>query len=282
MLYVIGNKRFSVSVESTGAQPVSVKKDGKEMLWQNENGAWGKSAPILFPFAGGVKVIVDGKEYPKSFHGVARDKEFSFVSQTQSALTMSLKSSEETKKVYPFDFEFTVTYAVRNTALYITYEVLNPSVDKPLYFACGGHESFNIDGKLDDYFVQFEKTEKFSCVYIDRDGNPIDRPKTCPVSDVLYFKDFPILNSETLVCKNVKSSFVKLVKKGGEAVAETHFKGFKNLLFWRAEQSPYICIEPWKNLPDVLGKEDIEFKDKTGVEKVLLQSEKTVKRKIVY
>ena len=282
MLYVIGNKRLSLSVESFGAQPVSIKKDGKEMLWQNDNGAWSGSAPILFPYGGNVRVVVNGKEYPKAFHGLAKINEFSFVSQTAASLTLSFKSSAKTKEVFPFDFEFIAKYAVKNTTLFITYTVINPSVDKNLYFSCGGHESFNISGKLEDYYVEFEKPEKLTRMYHEKDGRLLKNADTYPVSDVMCFKDFPVATNDTLIFKGIKSSYVRLRKRGGETVCETHFKGFHNLLCWRAENSPYICVEPWKNLPDTVGEENIEFKDKYGVEKVPPQSEKTIRRKIIY
>ena len=50
MLYVIGNRRLSVTVNSLGAELNSVKKDGKEMLWQNYDGSWAGHSPIMFPF----------------------------------------------------------------------------------------------------------------------------------------------------------------------------------------------------------------------------------------
>ena len=37
------------------------------------------------------------------------------------------------------------------------------------------------------------------------------------------------------------------------------FDGFPNLLLWRGGAGKFICIEPWTNLPDVVGKENIEF-----------------------
>ncbi len=282
MLYIIGNKTLSLCVESFGAQPVSIKKGGEEKLWQHNVGLWQESAPLLFPYAGNVKVLVDGKKYPYVFHGIAKSSEFSLVSQTSSTLTLSLKSNAETKVFYPFDFELLVSYSVRNTTVFIKYTVINPSVDRTLYFSCGGHESFNIKGRLEDYYVKLEKSEPLMRVYHNGGGTLSGKQKVYPATDIIDFNVFKIKNSETLIFKNIKSESATLFNKNGEKVCESYFKGFKNLLFWRAGNLKYICIEPWKNLPDIEGNEYIEFKNKQGVEKVLPQSEKTVKRKIVY
>ena len=48
----ISNHHFQVSIDELGAELSSIIKDGRERLWQGENGLWNKHAPILFPFAG--------------------------------------------------------------------------------------------------------------------------------------------------------------------------------------------------------------------------------------
>ena len=49
--------------------------------------------------------IYEGKEYHMTQHGFARDMEFSHVMKDNSAVVMKLESDENTKAVYPFDFE---------------------------------------------------------------------------------------------------------------------------------------------------------------------------------
>jgi len=56
--------------------------------------------------------------------------------------------------------------------------------------------------------------------------------------------------------------------------------GFENLLLWHAQDAKYICIEPWMNLPDTEGKENIEFSQKEGVMKVAPNTVKTLTRTI--
>ena len=280
MLYIIGNKRLSVAVDSLGAELNSVKKDGKELLWQNYDGSWDGHSPVLFPYCGRCKVIIDGKTYKSHLHGFAAKRKFSRISQTATELVLTTRSDAGTKAVYPYDFEFSVRYAVRKTTLYIDYIIKNTG-ENAMYFGCGGHESFNIDGKLEDYFVEFEKDESLHRLFHTEKGRLNGKTKEYPQSKFLRFKDVPVDDSETLIFKGIKSRWCRLVKNTGETVAETHFKGFSNLLFWRPDGAPVICMEPWTNLPDKNG-EKTDFRKKSGIKPLLKGAEKIFARKIVY
>lgn len=51
MRYTIKNEKVSVTLESVGAEIISVVMDGKERVWQNETGEWAGHGPMFFPFA---------------------------------------------------------------------------------------------------------------------------------------------------------------------------------------------------------------------------------------
>ena len=72
----ISDQHFQVSIDELGAELSSIIKDGRERLWQGENGLWNKHAPILFPFAGLCRMRVDGKFYQEKRHGFAREMKF--------------------------------------------------------------------------------------------------------------------------------------------------------------------------------------------------------------
>lgn len=280
MLYIIGNKRLSVAVDSLGAELNSVKKDGKELLWQNYDGSWEGHAPVLFPYCGHCAVNIGGKDYNAPAHGIVQRFEFSCELQKSNELIMTITPNSEIKRVYPYDFSFSVRYYVRNTTLYIDYTVKNTG-NQTMYFGCGGHESFNIDAKLDKYRIEFEKPESLFRIYHDDGGYLTGETKLYPESKIMRFRDMPVYNGETLIFKGIKSSWCKLIKNTGEVVAETHFKGFNNLLFWQSENSAFICMEPWSNLPD-LKDEQTDFREKYGIEPLVAGAEKVIKRKIIY
>ncbi|MBQ9485951.1 MAG: hypothetical protein IJU83_03835, partial [Clostridia bacterium] len=133
----------------------------------------------------------------------------------------------------------------------------------------------------DEYCIEFEKEEKLLRLFHNDDGVLTGETAEYPASKTLSFKEVPVDNDETLIFKGIKSGWCKLVKNTGEAVAETHFEGFSNLLFWRPDGAAMICMEPWTNLPDTVG-ENIDFREKRGIEPLKPNLERVIERKIIY
>ena len=160
MQYSISNERMIVTADTFGGELVSVLCDGKEKLWQGAKNKWERHAPPLFPVCGHCDMIVDGKEYPIPSHGFAINSEFSLKEQGKDYLTFTLSADEETKKIYPFDFMFDVTYSINGNVLTITQTVKNPAQTQ-LYFSLGGHESFMMEKPFAMHELLFEKEEEF-------------------------------------------------------------------------------------------------------------------------
>ena len=75
MQYTIWNKKIELTVDTHGAEAVSLKKDGKEYIWNGNPEFWNRHAPVLFPFVGkpkDKKYRYEGKKYPMGQHGFAR------------------------------------------------------------------------------------------------------------------------------------------------------------------------------------------------------------------
>lgn len=54
MLIALKNEFLSLTVDTTGAQMMSIRSaDGCEYLWQGDPKYWADRAPTLFPFIGG-------------------------------------------------------------------------------------------------------------------------------------------------------------------------------------------------------------------------------------
>lgn len=280
MFYTIDNGIIKLTASSTGAELVSLTKDGKERLWQNANGEWDGHAPILFPVCGSCYITVNGKKYPFAQHGFAPVSEFTLKEKTDKSLSFTLCSSEETKKRYPYDFIFTVTYSLDGAELKIGYEIENPSL-KDIYFSCGSHESFALDGELEEYVVTFEKEECFINHLHDDEGFLTGETQNLGEGKVIDFEKTPLIDDKTFIFKDVRSRKVSLSKKDGTPVADVFFDGFNNLLFWRPGDGKTICIEPWLNLPDEANSEK-ELSDKYGVKRLASGEKANFLRKIVY
>ena len=115
MRYTIENEFIRLTVDSLGAEMVSAVDlaTGSEMIWCADPTVWNRHAPILFPYAGkltgGHFKAEDGKIYAGGQHGFARDMEHALLNQTARELTFELRSSDETRAIWPYDFALRTT-----------------------------------------------------------------------------------------------------------------------------------------------------------------------------
>ena len=281
MNYTIKNSEITATFSSVGAELISVQKAGREYIWQNETGEWAGHAPLLFPVCGRCGVKVDGVAYPIPFHGVARRAEFTLKEQGDTFITFELTSNEETEKLFPFAFIFRAKYVLTGDTLSLSYEVENPA-DKCLYFFCGSHEAYALDQEIDAYEVEFEKEETLIHHYTTKEGRLSGETANLGTKKVFPLPLAYLQNSNSIILKNIRSRKVTLREIGGKTLAEITFEGFSNMLFWRAMNGKYICIEPWANVPDSDGVEDVEFSQKEGVMEVAPHAVKTLTRTIKF
>lgn len=281
MIYEFGSNTLRCKVSSMGAELISVVHNGKERLWQNDNGGWSGHAPILFPFAGSCAVVVDGVEYPAAKHGFARKKEFSLVGCSREEITFVLRSDEETKAMYPFDFSLFVTYLVSGNLLKVLYKVVNEG-DKTMYAGFGSHESYALDGEVDEFEIEFEQDEKFYALYAhEKSGKMTGEGRDFGAGKTLVL-DREFMQTDTIIFADVNSHTVWLKRRGGEVQARVSYPDFGNLLLWHPADSRMVCIEPWQNLPDDHGKAPQELSQKKGLTAIPPKGEATAYHEIEY
>lgn len=139
---------LTVEVSRHGAELCSIRKNGTEYLWQADPAYWKRHSPVLFPIVGSVwngKFMVEGKEYPMSQHGFARDMDFDLVSHGQDEVLYRLVSSEDTLSRYPFPFVLEIGYRLSGSMVEVRWRVSNPG-DRDMYFQIGAHPAFNWPG----------------------------------------------------------------------------------------------------------------------------------------
>lgn len=284
MIYTIKNDVLSVSVDDYGAEIKSVKIRGKEMIWQNPTGEWSSTSPVLFPVCGCCEITHKGVEYPVKFHGVARRADFTLTDSGADFLRFTLQSSEETKLYYPFDFTFELIYRIAENTLFVEHHIQNDG-NEPMYYAAGGHESYNLDADVSEYVIEFDEEEEVSHSLAGEgsrlSGEKVSLGKTKYLSLASKYLD----GSGTFVYEGLKSRKIWLCKKNGERLVELIIdKAFGNLLLWRAGNAKYICIEPWMNMPDTDSEKGlkIEFSQKRGVQKVNVGERTVLYRSIQY
>ena len=258
MLHTINNEDISIKVSELGAELNSIVFAGKELLWQGDAKWWTGRAPILFPFVGKLKdgsYAHDGERYSiKNNHGFARRSEFALISKTESTIALSLCDSDETKNVYPFDFELIVEYELSGRSVHTCIYVANKSASD-MFFSVGGHPALNCplnSGEVfEDYEIVFNKKEIAGNHVIDenglvsRDTAPFfDNSNKIPLDYALFAKH------GTLVFSNLRSTAATLRSRKTGAGVTMDFAGFPYFAVWTKPGAPFVCLEPWCGVDD--------------------------------
>ena len=139
MKRVLENDFLKVTIDDHGAELVSIydKEKDREVIWQGDPRFWGRHAPVLFPNVGkhyGNHYRIGDKEYASKQHGFARDTDFTCIDSTLDSVTHQIRSTEETKEVYPFDFVLRIRHILKGRTLTVSWKVANNS-DTDMYFA---------------------------------------------------------------------------------------------------------------------------------------------------
>lgn len=260
MNYTIENNMIKVVISDHGAEIQSVKSahTGEEFMWQADPKIWGRHAPILFPIVGRLKndeYTYKGQTYHLGQHGFARDSNFKVEHHSQESITFLLKDNEETRKVYPFKFEFRVNYNLMNNLLEENFSVVNKS-DETMIFGVGGHPGFNLpvkDGitKKDFYFDMHPSVArvKVPLKNASLDWNNRSLASTdsfIGLSDEL-FKDDALIYE--LHGHDNKVS-LRTDKNNFHINVWTRNAPFVGIWSQYPQTANYVCIEPWWGIAD--------------------------------
>lgn len=168
MELTIKNDRVSVTVSDFGGELTSLSLDGFEYLWKADPAYFGRVSPILFPITGRFMdgyYMHGGRKYELKLNGFAQDGHFELSKTAENEITGRLLANDETRKVYPFDFELTVKYRLTGQMLDVTFEVTNRS-DEVMPYSVGNHTAYRwplIEGEEPaSYYLRFEKEEELT------------------------------------------------------------------------------------------------------------------------
>jgi len=249
----IKNEFLTVCIKTLGAELTSIKDaNGEERLHQPDMVFWNGQAPVLFPICGtprDEKIIINGNEYEMGSHGFALKCEFNLMECTEDLAVFSLVSNDETKKLYPFDFELIITYKLLGNSIDVSYEIINDG-DEKMYFSIGSHESYNCLEGLGEYEIHFEKEEPNKPYIFETHRIPEESLSIADGHSVLSLSNELFADSVTVVYENPESNFVYLVNKTEGKKVRVEFEGFTNLLIWTPPGSQFVCIEPWCGMAD--------------------------------
>lgn len=272
-MITLKNDKITVKINELGAELKSLFAGGREYIWCGRDEVWAESSPLLFPICGGLKddkYTFKGKEYTMPKHGYGRKTMFEVESATDTEAVFLHKSNDETKKCFPFDYELRIIYSIDGYALKTEYKVDNKS-GETMYFSIGSHEGYYTPEGIEDYDVVFPQNETLSSYVLY--GNLLSDQKLPIIKDTnilpLYDKYFTI---DALVFKDLKSrSAILRNRKTGKAV-KVDFDYAPYFLLWHKPNAPYICLEPWDGVQDIVGS-DYDITKKEGI--IALDADKT-------
>lgn len=267
---------YEVTINTMGAELKSFRTmDGKEFFWNSNPEFWMRSSPLLFPTIGNVRngeTYFDNVKYPMAKHGFCKDSEFTVTEQTDTSATFTLKASKETKASYPYEFELSLTYELKENNLKMTYVVDNHD-EKDMPYHIGAHPGFMCplekEEKLTDYQLIFEKEENFTAI-------PYDLEQLCFSSEkrVTHGENGTILplsaemfDNDAVFFPHCNSHVVNLVHATKGHGVQVCYPEFHSIAFWTpiGGNAPFVCIEPW-NGAAIYDDEDDNFIHKRDVE----------------
>lgn len=250
----LANDQLILHIQEKGAEMCSlVKRDNKrEYVWKGDPQYWKRHAPVLFPIVGSVwngEYRIDERTYHLSQHGFARDNDFEVIETTPQKAVFQLKSSEDTLKVYPYEFSLKITYELKDNTLRITWRVDNPS-DETIYFQIGAHPAFNYpDFNVFDAVRGFLKADKDELVYklLGEKGclHP-EKSYTLHSEDGLFAIRHYLFDNDALVIENNQTKSISLLTKEKKPYLTVRFDApVVGLWSPAGKKAPFMCIEPW-------------------------------------
>lgn len=276
--YSLSNGLLTAKILRHGAELCSLKNaEGKEFIFRDTS-IWNGSAPVLFPVCGGLrddKFVFEGKEYEMPKHGFAKLSDFEAEKIEKESATFLLKDTEETRKIYPFSFEFRVRFTLHDDSLVVEYITKNTGKTE-MYYSVGAHEAYLCPEGIEQYALTFDKKETLDAHFVR--GTLVDH-ETYPVlkgEDTLplRYRDYAV---DALVFSRFHSHGATLSANDGSRILRVDFPDSTHLLLWTTHNvdAPYICIEPWNGMPDFIDS-DYDIRKRPGILSLEAGEEKTV------
>jgi len=278
-MITLKNEWLKAEINPLGAEYQSIIRvdTGIEYLWQGDPAWWGRRSPVLFPIVGKLrdgKYTYQGKEYALGGHGFARDMVFDIEEQSDTSVKLHVSSDEETRKVYPFEFDLYVTYTLEGKSITCDYEVINRT-DGDMYFSIGAHPGINLPllpgESWADYVIRFARKETCD-TWCFRNGGMQWQTEPClQDSDTLDITPH-MFDEDAIILKDLVRHEVSFEGRTNGHRITCEFDRYPTIAFWSAApNAPFVCMEPWCGHADMVDhdgdltrKQDIEHLEKDG------------------
>ncbi len=271
MIISLKNNIMEIKIDTLGAELKSILCSGTEFMWQGSDDSWKRTSPILFPIVGSLiddNYTIDNKFYTLTPHGFARDMEFSVIEETPTLIMLGVKSTQETRDIYPFDFELQLGYKLEENTVKVIYKVFNLSKGN-MAFSIGGHPGFNcpLDKSLNfsDYKLVFNKREKAyrrfkgDKVLTGKRQRFLESTNTIPL-------DYDVFSQGALIFDDLESTSISLESEKDNKKVIMDFTGFPyfGIWSWPKGNGNFVCLEPWFGIDSTI-KDSFDWFSKEGL-----------------
>ena len=282
---ILQNDNLTLKINHFWAEINSLLYKNREIIHQKEENFWQRQSPVLFPIVGALKdnsYIFEEKKYQLWQHGFARDMDFILVDSNENSATFMLKSSPETLKKYPFDFELSIWYTIFENNIKTEYIVKNTR-NSDMFFSLGIHPAFKIWTNIEQYSLVFK--ENYSHQKIDRLQNGmIFQDYEENFGDYLNKKDLCLqeqfFEKDAMILRNFWGDSIDFCEKN-EKIFTMAWENFPHLGIWKQPNAPFICIEPWDWFADEF-EQKWDFTNKWGINKLAPNTEKKYSWKLEF
>ena len=185
-------------------------------------------------------------------HGFIRDNELEVLEHNETRIKFKYTQNENTLKMYPYDFNFYVTYTLLDNILDVSFLVENPS-DKILRYMLGGHPGFKVplyeNESFNDYSILFQIKESVKKMCLDNGYLANIYQDYLSDCDIINL-DHNLFIDDALIFRNLRSSYVDIISKNHNKKIRFHFSDFEILAIWSkvSEKVNLVCLEPWNGI----------------------------------
>jgi len=207
----------------------SIKLEGKEILYLDEKTFLNidtnvkGGVPILFPNAG---PITENSEFPNlEQHGFARKSKWQ-TENVKDGFRETLSANEETKKMYPYDFQFSFLGKFEEDGSFtLNQEVENKEETKELPLSMGLHPYFKVpSAEKSNIKFNFEGgdfVEKQLEIWANGKAVSIDNPKI----------------------KNPDAKMEVYIPSLGSLIIDASVE-YQKIWVWSMSGKDFVCVEP--------------------------------------